>query len=394
MQSAIPILIVGAGPSGLTMAAELQRHGIPFRIIDKNIKPVPTSNALVAQARTLEVWDDMGLLQNALEQGNKELGFNFYSGDKKIVHLDFSLLNTDLKFLLGISQHLTEEMLINHLQSKNIPIEMEVDLINIEEENNKTIATLKNKKGETETVQADWLIACDGGRSFIREKLQIPIADQELSQHFVLADIEIKSKISNQEGYIFASKNGFFLILPYNKIYSRMIAEVSNDPILRTAKALTNEQVARLFIERCPLKLEIGEPIWTSGFWIHERIVSEYRHNNVFFVGDAAHTHSPAGGQGMNTGIQDAYNLAWKLAFVIQSKANDSILDTYHAERYAVGKAVLRNTTLMTNMMTLKSFVLRGLWRAVISVVMKSRTIRKKMANTLGQLNIHYRDSI
>ncbi|MHB1948776.1 MAG: FAD-dependent monooxygenase [Gammaproteobacteria bacterium] len=393
MQTSIPVLIVGAGPSGLTMALELQRYGIPFRIIDKQIKPVSTSNALAVHPRTLEVWDDMGFLSEGLALGTRVSGGNIYSGRKKLAHIDFSHLDTDYPFILGLAQRVTEAMLINQLKKHQIAVEMEVDLININQDDTGVNLTLRHSHGDEE-VHANWLIACDGSHSVIRQLLKIPFEGKELPQHFVLADLVIQSDLSQEELNLFNSEHGLFAIIPFDKIYSRVIAEVSNDSELREAKTITEAQLKRLFAQRCPFNLKFSKPIWTSGFWIHERIIPNYRHHKIFFVGDAAHVHSPAGGQGMNTGIQDAYNLAWKLAYLIQRKAKFSILETYQTERYPIGKQVLHDTSLLTKFMALHNSLLQKLRNFMIGLIGKSKIVRQSFAEKISMINIHYQDSI
>lgn len=394
MQNPTPVLIVGAGPTGLTTAVELQRYGIPFRIIDKQIKPVKTSNALAVHVRTLELWDDLGILTAALAAGNPLRGMNIYANNKRLAHVDFDILQTSFPFVLGLAQRETEVILMQHLQEKNIPIEMEVDIIDFKEDISGVDVILQHKDGTQENLHADWLIACDGGHSFIREKLQLPFIGKELPQHFVLADMEIHSTLPLHEMNMFASDQGLFMIAQYDKTHARIIADVTHDPELREAKSLTDAQINKLAAERCPIKLELSPAIWTSGFWLHERITPQYRHHRIFFAGDAAHVHSPAGGQGMNTGIQDAYNLAWKLALVIQKKAKTILLDTYQAERYPVGKNVLRETTLLTNVMTVRNRFLRWLRDFVIAFALKQQKIRKKFASTMTLLTIKYNDNL
>ncbi|HLB58150.1 MAG TPA: FAD-dependent monooxygenase, partial [Gammaproteobacteria bacterium] len=393
MSNTIPVLITGAGPTGLSMAVELNRHGIAFRIIDKQTKPVPTSNALVAQTRTLEVWEDQGLLSDALTRGNILRGFNFYAKNKNIIHLDLNILNSDYPFVLGIAQHQTEVMLLDYLKNQGISVERETELIDFSEEKNQVKTTLRHPNGETEVLQADWVIACDGARSLLRTRCHIPFLGKELSQHFVLADLKIKSELPSNQVYAFMSDNGPLLLIQFDQNYSRLIAEVTHDPELSAAKSVTDEQLKRLVRERSPFKLELEKPVWTSGFWIHERIVSSYRHNNIFFAGDTAHIHSPAGGQGMNTGIQDVYNLAWKLALVINKKAPSTLLDSYHIEREQVGKSVLKKTTLLTWMISLHHPVLSFIRNWILSHVMRFEKIRKKIAEDMTQLAIHYKNS-
>jgi len=394
MQNRIPVLIIGAGPTGLTMALELDRHGIPSRIIDKQIKPVLHSNALAVQARTLYAWEDMGLITDALSHGEQIKALNIYTKDKKLANIHLDILEGDKKFVLGLSQHETETMLIAHLQEKNIHVEMEVTLTDFEEKEDFVKVILQGKDGTKEEVNAEWIIACDGGHSFVRDKLKIPFIGKELPQHFVLADAKVQSELAKNEGHFFISDKGIFLFIPFNNQFSRIIADVSEDSVLSEAKSLTYDQVKTLAEERCPIKLNIHEPIWTSGFWIHENMIGNYRHSHVFFAGDAAHIHSPAGGQGMNTGIQDAYNLAWKLACVIQKKAKPIILDSYQSERYQVGRKLLRATTMMTNIMTTHNKIVIGIRNLVIAHFSKMRFVQKKLVNTLSELRICYTDTM
>lgn len=393
MQNILPVIIVGAGPTGLTMALELTRYGIPVRIIDKAIKPVVHSNALAVQTRTLYAWQDMELLSHALSLGEKVNGFNLYSGNKKLASINLNLLDGDINFVLGLSQHETEKMLIERLREKNITVEMEVNIIDLQEREGNIKVVLQHKDGKQEELNTEWLIACDGGHSFVREKINIPFAGKELSQHFVLADAVVQSDLAKNEGHFFISDKGIFLFIQFDKKYSRIIVEVSNDPALKEAKSLTYAQVKELAEKLCPVKLNISEPIWTSGFWIHENIIANYRHKHIFFAGDAAHLHSPAGGQGMNTGIQDAYNFAWKLAYVLQGKAKEILLDTYQTERYPVAKNILRGTTFLTNIITTHNHLLQKLRNAIILNFSKIRFIQKKIIKTLTELEIKYSSS-
>lgn len=393
MNAAIPVLIVGAGPTGLTMAIELHRRDIPFRIIDKQNKPVPTSNALAAQTRTLEVWDDEGLLDNALSRGIEVKEFNLYADKKKILHADFSLLPSSHPYVLAIAQHETETMLIEHLQKNNVTIEMDVELVEFAEKENIVTATLKHADGQIEKIQAEWIIGCDGNRSIIRENSNIAFLGKELPQHFVLADAKINSTLPPNSFNGFLSEHGISIYMKYNKEYTRLIADVTHDAELSKAKSLTLEQIKRLALERCSFPLEISDPDWSSGFWIHERIASAYRSNRIFLAGDAAHVHSPAGGQGMNTGIQDSYNLAWKLALVIQGHADVSLLDSYYAERAPVAKRVLKDTTLLTNMMTTSNPIISFIRNVTLANLTKIKFFQKKFLSHLTELDIKYKQS-
>lgn len=393
MPKTIPVLIVGAGPTGLTMAALLKRHEVPFRIIDKQTKPVVTSNALVVQTRTLEVWDDLDLLSEALAVGNIIHAFNFYRQDKKIAHIDFNLISGLNRFVLGISQHHTEKMLLKHLKKADVKVEMNVELINYKEKNDEIIATLRHPRGKTETVHAQWMIGCDGSHSFIRHHSKIAFNGKELEQHFVFADCKLKTHLAANEGHLFLSEEGLLALIHYDKNYFRIIAEVTDDPELKAAKSLSYEQVKRLVAKRCPFPLTISKPSWTSGFWIHTRIAGTYRLNKILLAGDAAHVHSPVGGQGMNTGIQDAYNLAWKLALVIQQKAERNILDSYYEERYPIAKNVLRDTTFLTDTMTANTPFRSAIRKLMIFCIARFKRVQKNIASTITEVGIDYKNS-
>jgi 2-polyprenyl-6-methoxyphenol hydroxylase-like FAD-dependent oxidoreductase len=388
------VLIVGAGPTGLSMAIELKRLGIPFRIIDKQIKPIKTSNALAVQTRTLEVWDDWGVVKAAIEQGLPIIGFSFYEKQRQIVELNFAELKSNYHFVLALSQHKTESILLQYLKENQILVEMEVSIIDLVTEIDSVTATLLHANGEKEFVKADWVIACDGAHSWMREKCNIPFIGEELKEHFVFADVEIKSNLPKDRVNFFSSRNGSLIIINHGNKYARIFAEVANDPELKKATSLTLAQLQRLIQERCSFPIEVKEPNWTSGFWIHERYVKSFKVGRIFFAGDAAHIHSPAGGQGMNTGIQDANNLAWKLAWVIQKKTHARILETYHQERFEVAKKVLKRTTFLTKMMTIKNPVMLLVRNLFLLFIMRSKFISQKLMHILTQLTIHYPESM
>lgn len=396
MPAKVSVLIVGAGPSGLTMAIVLLRYGISFRIIDKAIKPVQTSNALAIHARTLQVWNDLGLLDKALEYGEEIRQLAIHGSNKKIIaHLDMNLLKSSEKIVLALAQHDSEKMLLEYLQAQNINVEMETELLDFKQSENGIEATIRHNNN-TETVQSDWLIACDGIRSIVREKLSLPFNGRELPQHFLLADSEIKTDLPRDRLSAFLSSSGVCLLAPYkteNKQYWRFIFDVTHDEKLNEQRKLEFSQLKSLIAERCPIDAEVSEPIWTSGFTIHERMIANFRHERIFFAGDAAHVHSPAGGQGMNIGLQDAYNLGWKLALVINNKAKPAILDTYSNERAPVAKNILAGTSLLTRLVDLRNPLLVRLRNLFLHTLMILTSLRAKIINTIGELNTNYKRS-
>lgn len=389
---AVPVLIIGAGPSGLSMALELTRHHIPFRIIDKEIKPVSTSNALAVQPRTLEVWDDNGILPIALEKGLPINRMNIYNSYKSIAALEFKNLDTMYPFILALAQSCTEEILIEALRKQNVQVEMEVELIDLATKSNGIEVTLKKKNNSEENIIISYLIACDGYHSTVRDILKIPFLGKELKQHFIIADVITEEALPKEAVGILSSK-GPLLLIPLSENHSRLIAEVTNEPDLKFSKSPTKEQMNEIIKKRCKLQIRIKENVWSSGFYIHERIAETFQHQNIFLLGDAAHVHSPAGGQGMNTGIQDAYNLAWKLAYVIKGKARPELLESYNLERYPVARAVLSRSGLITSIGTLHNPVSNYLRNAFIIFAIRYTHLAQKFLKINSQLTVNYRKS-
>lgn len=392
MDNRLPILIVGAGPTGLSMAAILIQLKIPFRIIDKAIKPTTTSNALAVQPRTLEMWDDLGLLNRVLTQGSHIEGLGFYGKGKPLGSLSTSRLKTMYPFMLGLSQHLTEEMYLQYLQENGVSIEFETALENICQTSDKVSVNLQKNDNITEELQVAWVIACDGGHSTVRDVMRLPCTGKSLTQYFVMGDLELDSTLPKNKVSIFFNTKGNCVAIPFDNSYFRVLFEVSGLPEFAQHQQPSDDQIIKLFQERCPIEAKIKQVLWTSGFTIREKIISRYRVDRVFFAGDAAHLHSPAGGQGMNTGLQDTYNLAWKLAAVIKGEANYNILDSYQLERQPVAKAVIERATLLTKLGATDTKFFNYLRHFMMPLIFKS-PLGEKFMTTNSQLAINYRDS-
>jgi len=402
------VLIIGAGPTGLTMACELARRGIACRIIDQRVEPIKTSNALAVHARTLEVWQDMGLIEEALSEGHILHGFNIYANGKRIVRIRLNHIDSPYPFVLSLPQAKTEELLTHYLQRYDVAVERGVSLTELNQNDNVVRVTLTQTDDKTEEVETQWLIACDGGYSHVREQLGLPFEGVDLPEHFVMADLYVQSetkksprqsagnstRLNNDEINAFFSKEGPFAIIPMTaQGFSRVLAEVSSDSELSNAKSVTLKDFERLAKERCPVPLELSEPDWTSTFWTHRRISEQYRVNRVLLAGDCAHLHSPAGGQGMNTGIQDAYNLAWKLALVIENKTSERLLDSYEPERRPVAQEVLKETTWMTHLVSINMPILQRVRNTALALITQHRKIREHFAEQIAEINFDYCDS-
>ncbi len=391
----LPVLIVGAGPTGLMMACELARHGIEFRIIDKKDQPATGSNATWIQARTLEIFDSMGIIDPFLKFGHPCHAINFYDQGKCLANLSLKNINSTFPFILMLPQRDTERFLNEKLEKMKIHVERSLELINIEQINNKVISTIKQPNGNTETITSDWVIACDGANSTIREKCQLSFPGEDIPEQFMVADAKMSSFLPTDEihvffnkGTIFPEKATLFAAFPWSPDQYRLNANL----YFETPRQTYHEhEVKEMVAERAYGNFTIESVSWISPFWIHGRLVNEMQLNSIFILGDAAHLHSPAGGQGMNTGIQDAYNLAWKLALVIKHKAKPGLLKSFQSERYSVIKNIVDKTNSLTNSVLFDKHFFHELRTFSKTLLKKGQT--EKMADELTQLSITYKNS-
>ena len=397
------VLVVGAGPTGLTMAAELTRHGVPCRIIDKKSGITDKTKALTLQSRTMEVFEDMGLIEEVLEKGRPVAGFSFYTEGKRIFHVASAELDTPYPYIMLYPQFETERSLYNHLNSLGVEVEWNTDILKLHQNRGEIQVSLKHPSGEIEQIEPDYLIACDGGRSFCRKALNVKLEGETFDSEFLIADLKLDwdNPPTKDEWHGYFTDRGFVLIASLDGENSwRMVTEVPWDIQDESAddsshyEQPTFAEFRKMFELLNPIpNLKLSEPNWMSRFRIHRRIIDRFRHGNVFFAGDAAHLHSPAGGQGMNTGIQDAYNLAWKLALVCRGVANPELLDTYNTERYPLSKQQVQTTDAAFKMMLLRHPVSRAIRDRLASLLINLEPIQQRMEKRLAMLTINYRKS-
>lgn len=382
------VLIVGAGPVGLTLALLLARQGIAFRIVDQNAAPIRESRATDIHARTLELFATIGLADAIIARGRKARSVNFYGGGRRIANVPLHELNTPHPFVLGIPQFETETLLIESLQTIGVDVERGVRLAELSDVGPSAEVTLEHVSGRPgpEHLSFDYVVGCDGANSSVRRLIGLAFEGASYAEHFMLADVRLDWELPADELHIFLSKDGFFQALPMpGERRVRLFVDVDAE---RSDASPTLETFERLGRERAELPLTLSEGGWMSKFRVHRRMVSRYRVGRVLLAGDAAHIHSPIGGQGMNTGIQDAWNLAWKLALVVSERASDALLDTYHEERHAVGLMTLRDTHLATRLSQLKNPVLRELRDVFSASLSSTRAFPRWMAEATGELRI------
>lgn len=392
---ALDALVVGAGPVGLAMASELRRHGLSCRIIDKGDAPSIWSKAQVVHARTLECFQDMGVIDAAMAKGRPVSGSRITTPElQAIARVELGQIDSPYPYFLSLSQHDTEIMLAEHLdKTHGVRIERNVTLEGFTQDAEGVQAKLLHLDGSSEEVRVPWLLGCDGSHSTVRKTLALPFEGSTYEQRIIQADVRVDfpHAVHDDEIAIFLGPVGMlaFFPLPGDHRY-RMLTFVdpSDDrPVeLDTFKALMTE--------RGPKGAEVSDPAWMVDFRIHCRLVARYRVGRVFLAGDAAHIHSPAGGQGMNMGIQDAYNLAWKLALVQRGKAKEALLDSYEAERRPIAESVLRTTDASTkglaSAVSLKNPIAVGIRNHLMNFITSLDVVKQRTGRSMSQIEIGY----
>lgn len=384
-----PVLIVGAGPSGLMMACELARFNIPFRIIDQKSERTLTSNAAGIQTRTLELLNYAGLLPTFVRRGVICKAININVGSVTI-EVSFDQLQSLYHYILLLPQADTEEILIHHLTEQHHYIERPVSLVEFTEQNNQYQVTVKNQSGQLEKISCDYMIACDGAHSLVREKCGIQFIGDDINEQFVVADAKMDAFLDNDRVHVFVDQGKALAVFPIGVKSYRLAANLHLD---HPRQFFTEKEIKEIVIERGRGEFNVETASWISPFWIHSKIVDQFRIGNIFFVGDAAHIHSPVGGQGMNTGIQDAYNLAWKLALVIRERAHPSLLDSYQLERHPIVLDIVQKTELMTKLMVSRNKFQNAIRNIILRIARHSRFILNKVCMRITQLAIRYRKS-
>jgi 2-polyprenyl-6-methoxyphenol hydroxylase-like FAD-dependent oxidoreductase len=396
------VLVVGAGPTGLTLAAQLHALGATVRIIDRQLDRAHESRALAVQPRTLEVLRGLDIEGALVERGNDAARVQIHAGERVVsVRLfDVGLEDTAYPFLLFISQAETEALLNEHLAERGLEVERGIELVEFEQDERGVICTLRDGDGRTERLLARYLVGCDGAHSSVRHTAGIPFEGAAYPQTFVLADLELDGDLDQDAAHSFLGARGMLFFFPLAKpatwrMLGMRLPGVTEGEKERKEPSLDELQaIADVFTGRT---LKLRDPVWLTYFRLHHRHAARYRAGRVFLAGDAAHVHSPAGAQGMNTGIQEAWNLGWKLALVARGIAEEALLDTYEAERRPIGRFVLRFTDRAASIATSERPLLRLLRTQVVPrlapAVLRSSRLRTSGFRTLSQLGIAYRRS-
>ncbi|MGH7580584.1 MAG: FAD-dependent monooxygenase [Gemmatimonadales bacterium] len=409
----LDVLVVGAGPTGLTLAAQLRAFGVRFRIIDRALDRGEESRALAVQARSLEVLQALGLGETLVSRGNPSvrLAIHFESGTVAAVRLaEFGATDTRFPFILLVSQAQTEAVLGDHLAAAGVTVERGLELVSLTERSDEVGCVIRDQHGREEPVRARYVVGCDGAHSTVRKEAGIQFEGGAYLQDFVLGDVEVDGALERDTLHSFVGRRGVAMFFPLGSPATwRIIAMAGSTPDRSRHGAMsTGSMTSKLSLTELQDLvdgatgggLQLRDPVWLTHFHLHHRQARHYRAGRVFLAGDAAHIHSPVGGQGMNTGMQDAWNVGWKLALVARGAAYPSLLDSYEAERWPVGRILLRSTDRVFGIFTramsatpLTAWARRTVGSLVIPRVVGSRRLRALLFHFVSQLGIRYRRS-
>jgi 2-polyprenyl-6-methoxyphenol hydroxylase-like FAD-dependent oxidoreductase len=388
------VLIIGAGPVGLTLAIELARYDIPVRIAEKLARRTDKSKALVLWSRTLELLDRQpGRSAPFIEAGFKAHAVNFFAGEKRIGRVSMDSIDSPYPYALMIPQSDTERLLEERLNALGVRVERNVEVTGVSIRPDGVDAVLRHADGSEERASADWLAGCDGAHSLVRHTVGATFAGHTMDSDWMLADVHMRDyPVPDTEASVYWHKDGVFVIFPISPGRYRLLADLPPSGEAHPPTP-TLEQVQAMIDRRGPPGTTVFDPVWVAGFRINGRKVSSYRWGRAFLCGDAAHVHSPAGGQGMNTGMQDAFNLAWKLAVVANEHGGEKLLDSYSAERSEVGDHVLADAQRLTVLGTMKNPVQQAIRNTVGHLMLGLAPVQHAFADKMSEITVGYSKS-
>lgn len=379
------------------LAAELRNRGVSCRLVDKAAQASEQSRALAIHARTLEIFEKMGIISEVLKRGWQSQAFTVFAGNKQLVRMTFSELESSYPFVLSLPQVETEQILKDNFTKTGGMVEQSTTLIGVIQNAECASVQLKLPDGKIERTDFDFVIGCDGAHSDVRRLLEVDFPGSPYPEQYVLADIEFESSLNLTDHYIFSGARGIAGFHPLSRTGARIFAHLGR---LRKDKHSnvelaypepTLEELQSLVDERGPGNVTIKKLNWLSMHKVQHRQVNSYQQGRVFLAGDAAHIHSPTGGQGMNLGIQDAYNLAWKLALVHHKQAPVSLLASYSEERHLVGKQVTVMSDLFSLINNFRSPLLQIIRNKLGPMLSKPEDVRYRYRNAVSGLSSNYR---
>lgn len=382
------VLIIGAGPVGLFLANECARRGLRWRLVEARSSQSEHSKALAIFPRTLEIFDMAGVVGPFLEKANRVTSVAVVSHGRTIANMHFTPKESPYPFVAMVPQDVTEKLLLEQLHRKGGDVEYETTFVSATEQDDAVKVTLERKCAPI-TLRASFVVGCDGAHSAVRHLLNLPFEGAEYEDSFMLADIETNETLPADQLQLCPSESGPVAIFPMSATRRRIVAIIDKTE----GDAPSLDMVRNILAQRAPSGIEARALYWSSYFRIHHRQAAQMRVGRIFIAGDAAHIHSPFGGQGMNTGLHDVWNLAWKLDLVLHGHGNEELLQSYSAERRPVIKQVIETTDFLTKAMGTPSKLAQTLRDAVIPMVSRLAPFQHAFVRRLSELGVAYRGS-
>jgi 2-polyprenyl-6-methoxyphenol hydroxylase-like FAD-dependent oxidoreductase len=392
------VIIVGAGPTGLSLACQFVRHGVDFVVVEKNEGVTPYSKAIGVQARTLEIYEQLGLAQRAVEWGAVAGRARMVVGGEVRGEIDFSNIGEGLSpypFVLMLEQSKNERLLYEYLRGQGKEVRWGNELEGFSQTSAGVTARVKTPGGASQIIEARYLAACDGAKSPVRHALGLGFGGSTFERMFYVADAQVDWRLSHDALHVCLARDTFVIFFPLKGDRRYRIVGVFPEEFAKEEGEVLYEEIEQHIRGEARLDLDIHDVEWFSTYKVHTRHVSSFSAGRCFLAGDAAHVHSPAGAQGMNTGIQDAYNLAWKMALVLKGAAGERLLETYNEERLENAKNLLRTTDRMFRFAAGSEWPLAFLRTSVFPPVAKYLfgldAVKNFIFPRISQIGINYR---
>jgi 2-polyprenyl-6-methoxyphenol hydroxylase-like FAD-dependent oxidoreductase len=394
------VVIVGAGPTGLALACQLIRHNIDFVILDKKETTTPHSKAIGMQARTLEIYEQIGLADELIALGAKAEGVRLVVGGEVRGKIELSDLGEGLSpypFLLLVEQGRHEKVLYDFIKSKGKDVRWQTMLESFSQSEAGVTAEIKTVAGETETIEAKFLVGCDGAKSSVRHTLGLTFEGSTFERLFYVSDVDINWEYPHDALVVFLMKSNLLAFFPMVGENRWRIVGTFPEEFAKDEGDILHEEIEEQIKKDTELDLDITKVNWFSVYKVHSRRVNKFSNGRCFLAGDAAHIHTPAGAQGMNTGIQDGYNLAWKLATALRGKASLSLLETYDEERVANAKRLLETTDRFFDFGASEewfvAFLRTKVFPYIANFALHFDSVKKFIFPLVSQIGINYRNS-
>jgi 2-polyprenyl-6-methoxyphenol hydroxylase-like FAD-dependent oxidoreductase len=392
------VVIVGAGPTGLSLACQFIRYGVDFVILDKKETITPFSKALGVHARTLEVYEQLGLAEKAVADGVIAGKARILEGGEIRGEVDLSHVGRGLSkypFMLVLEQSKNERLLYDYVLAHGREVRWQTELTGLAQNSAGVNIKARTASGEELMIEAQYLVGCDGAKSPVRHLLDLKFEGSTFERMFYVADARVDWKFSHDALHVFLARHSVVAFFPMTGDNRYRIVGAFPEEFEKDESEVLYEEIEARIRQEADIDLDIHDVRWFSTYKVHTRHVESFRKGRCFLAGDSAHVHTPAGGQGMNTGIQDAYNLAWKLAFVLRGRADEKILDSYNTERLENAENLLKTTDRMFNFLAgedwLMNLIRLHLFPRLAGSALSIEAVRKEFFKRLSQIGINYR---